>query len=103
LRALRDSYGGDPNAFTSDLIVGVGLVFNRFNGRADERNLVTKLSQVPIRDVGQRVESECDRNGQSKLQNIAATVVDIYNRGRKGKERLPDWWKGSSGNGDGDK
>src|SRR5688572_17641423 len=36
LRTIRDAFGGDPNAFDGQLIQGLGLIFNRYNGKTDE-------------------------------------------------------------------
>ena len=40
-----------------------------------------------------RAESQRERTGNQKAQCIAATIVDIYNKGASGKQRLASWWK----------
>ncbi len=97
LRVLKNAFAGDSSAFDGQLIVGVGLVFDRYNGRTNEKELTARLSAVTGGTKGllRRAESLRERTGNDKAQCIAATVVDVYNRGTAGrsKERLADWWK----------
>lgn len=95
LRVLRDAYGGDPAAFDGQLIQGIGLVFNRYNGRTDERALASRLSSSMngARGLLRRAEAQRERTGNQKAQCVAATVVDVYNKGAKPSQRLAPWWK----------
>jgi hypothetical protein len=96
IRTLRDAYGGDPQAFDAYLIRGVGMVFNRFNGKTHEKHLIQQLAQLPrgARGVIQRAETQRERTGAAKVQCVAATICDIYNKGvRHTGQRLPSWWK----------
>lgn len=97
VRVLNNAYGGDPVAFDARVIEGLGLVFNRYNGKTNEKELATRLAAVPQGVLGllRRAESQQERTGNQKAQCIAATVVDIYNRGvgPRAKERLQSWWK----------
>lgn len=97
LRTLKNSFAGDSSAFDGQLIVGVGLVFDRYNGKTNERDLAARLAAVQGGTKGllRRAESLRERTGNDKAQCIAATVVDVYNKGTAGrsKERLADWWK----------
>lgn len=98
LRALRDGYASDPAAFSSELIQGVGLVFNRYNGRTNERTMIASLAGMRHghRGLIQRARQIQDKTGSDLRQCVAAAVVEIYNRGlTKPKERLTDWWKGN--------
>jgi hypothetical protein len=98
LRALRDGYAGDPAAFSPELIQGVGLIFNRYNGRTDEKHLVSQLSRVAHghRGLSQRARSLREKTGTSLDQCVAAAIVEMYNRGIvKLKDKLTDWWKGN--------
>lgn len=96
-RVLKNAFAGDPSAFAPELIVGLGNVFNRYNGRTDERELAARLADTPhgVRGLLRRAESQRERTGNQKAQCVAATVVDIYNKGLgpRAKNRLPDWWK----------
>lgn len=98
LRTIRDAYGGDPYAFDGTLIEGVGMVFNRYNGRTEEKALIERLAAVPhgVRGVLQRAETLRLKTGNQRVQCVAAAIVDIYNRTeRMAKSRLPSWWKAS--------
>lgn len=96
LRTLKGAFAGDANAFEAALIEGVGLVFNRYNGKTDEKALATRLAATAhgVRGLLRRVESQRERTGNLKAQCVAATVVDIYNKGLgpRAADRLPPWW-----------
>lgn len=97
VRTLKNAYAGDPLAFGPELIHGVGLVFNRYNGRTNERELAARLASMNggVRGLLRRAESQRERTGNQKAQCVAATVVDVYNKGLgpRAKDRLPEWWK----------
>lgn len=97
VRVLKNAFSGDPTAFEPALIQGVGLVFNRYNGKTNERDLSARLAATPhgVRGLLRRAESQRERTGNSKAQCIAATVVEAYNRGLgpRAADRLPTWWK----------
>jgi len=97
VRTLKSAFAGDPLSFGPELIEGIGLVFNRYNGKTNERELAARLAAMPggVRAVIRRSESQRDRTGNQKTQCVAATVVDIYNKGLgpRAKDRLPEWWK----------
>lgn len=97
VRTIKNAYAGDPGAFDGSVIEGLGLVFNRYNGRAQEKDLVTRLSQHThgVGGLMRRAESQRERTGNQKAQCIAAAIVDIYNKGLspRASDRLPPWWK----------
>lgn len=94
LRAIRDAFGNDASAFDGQLVRGLALVYNRFNGRTDEKVMAEQLGLVQFgaRGVFRRAEAMRERTGSQKVQCIAATIVDIYNKGTRTK-KLPGWWK----------
>jgi len=96
VRALKNAFAGDPSAFAPELIEGIGLVFNRYNGKTNEKELAARLAATPhgVRGFLRRVESQRQRTGNQKGQCVAATTVEIYNKalGPRSGERLPDWW-----------
>jgi hypothetical protein len=94
LRSIRDGFGADSLAFDGQIIKGVVLVFNRYNGKTDEKRMADCLSRVQhgARGLLRRAESQRERTGNQKAQCVAATIVDIYNKGLH-KNRLPSWWK----------
>lgn len=97
VRAINLGFSGDPSAFDAAIIEGLGLVFNRYNGKTNEKELGARLSDLRRgpRELLQKAEAIRVRTGNLKKQCIAAAVVDIYNKGRGpvAKDRLPSWWK----------
>lgn len=98
LRTVRDAFGRDAAAFDAQMIQGLGLLFNRYNGKTNEGELVKRLSatQFGARGVLRRAEVHRERTGNLKSQCVAATLVEIYNRGLgpRDPKRLQVWWKG---------
>lgn len=99
LRTIKNAYAGDTYAFDSQVIKGLGLVFNRYDGKTNERDLAARLSTTPqgVRGLLRRAESQRERTGNQKAQCVAAAVVEIHNKGAKAKERLTSWWKEAEG------
>lgn len=97
VRAINVGFGGDPMAFDRAVIEGLGLVFNRYNGRTNEKDLGARLSDLRqgARELLRKAEAIRVRTGNQKKQCVAAAVVDIYNRGKAPRDphRLPAWWK----------
>lgn len=97
LRTIKNAYGGDSGAFDGRVIEGIGLVYNRYNGRTNEKDMAARLAatQHGYRGLLRRAEAQRLRTGNQKAQCVAATVVDIYNKGvgPTSKQRLPSWWK----------
>ena len=97
VRAINLGFGGDPSAFDAAILEGLGLVFNRYNGRTNEKDLGRRLADLRqgARELLRKAEAIRMRTGNQKKQCVAAAVVDIYNKGRAplAKDRLPSWWK----------
>jgi len=93
VRAIKNAYGGDYASYDRCLIEGLGLVFNRYNGRTNEKEMAARLGASNVRSILRRAEALRERTGNQKTQCVAATVVDIYNKPANRKQRLPDWWK----------
>lgn len=97
VRALKNSFPGDPLAFDRAVIEGIGLIFNRYNGKTNERELASRLASTAggARSVIRKAEGIRERTGNNKAHCVASVVVDIYNRGAgpRAKDRLPSWWK----------
>jgi len=97
IRTINLAFGGDSMAFDRDVIEGLGLVYNRYNGRTNEKQLGAKLGALRqgARELLRKAESTRAKTGNLKKQCVAAAVVDIYNRGEgtRSKDRLPSWWK----------
>lgn len=97
LRALRDGLTGDAKAFDGQLVVGMALVYGRFNGKTNEKRMAEALSDVPrgAATLLGKANSLVFKTGNHKTQCIAAVLVDTYNKrvGPRSSERLPSWWK----------
>jgi len=102
IRTINLGFSGDSDAFDRAIIEGLGLVFNRYNGRTNEKVLGQRLGQLRhgARELLRKAESIRERTGNQKKHCVAAAVVDIYNKGEgaHGKGRLPAWWKEGIGN-----
>lgn len=96
LRTIKSAYAGDPVAFDGKVIEGLGLLYNRYNGRTNEKEMAGRLAstQYGVRGLLRRAEAQRERTGNQKAHCVAAVIVEIYNRGRTSKTgRLPAWWK----------
>ncbi len=99
LRALRDGLSGDPLAFDGHLMQGAAGLFNRYNGKTNEKQLARALTSVRngASTILRRAEAQREKTGNQKAQCVAATLVEVYNKGvgPRSKDRLPSWWKES--------
>lgn len=97
VRTVNLGFGGDPMGFDRSVIEGLGLVFNRYNGRTNEKQLGSRLADLRqgARELLRKAETIRQRTGNQKKQCVAAAVVDIYNKGLgpRDSHRLPSWWK----------
>jgi len=95
LRTLNAAYDGDHTSFDPQIILGLGRVYNRFDGRAQEKLVIDRLVALSngVRGLHQRAEQLRCRTGNQKAHCISAVIVDLYNKGLTGKDRLPPWWK----------
>ncbi|MCW2165366.1 hypothetical protein B0I12_002521 [Microbacterium hydrothermale] len=93
LNTIRDAWAG--TGFDSDVIRGVALVINRYEGRVDEERLVKRLSAFAngARGVRQRAYVIKDSHGSKLDVAHAAAITDIYNAGLRGGASLGSWWK----------
>lgn len=95
LRTVRDSFAADPVAFDAVIVEGMGLFFNRFNGHTPEKSMIERLTTMRqgARGLLQRAATLQQQTGNPKVQCVAAVLVDVYNKNRVGRMRLPPWWK----------
>jgi hypothetical protein len=95
LRTIKNAYGNDSASFNQSVIVGLGLVFNRYNGKTNEKNLAEALSTTSngVRGLLQKAEGVRERTGNEKAQCVASCIVDVYNRKANRSHKLPSWWK----------
>lgn len=85
LRWVTGAWGHTASAAEGHILRGFGQVALRFDGAIDEPSLITKLAKYPggpanlIGSARQRREFK----GGSIGRNVAALVVDLYNKGRR--------------------
>lgn len=77
------------------LLAGLGLVCQRFNGELNEDRMVDQLATVRggANGVLNLAGVTRKQTGASWDHCVADAAVQTYNRGLRGKGRLPDWWK----------
>ena len=92
VRIINDAFG--PEAFDANMVRGVGLVCQRYNGSLDDARAAQQLSKTRNGHIGLLTKANVLRAtmGQSPPSCVAAACVETINRGRGGK-KLPSWWK----------
>lgn len=95
VRTIKNGLGGDCKAFDRYVIEGLGLVFCRYNGRTNEKNLASALSASQHGTAGliRRAKSQHERTGNQLPQCMASTIVEVYNKQASKAHKLPSWWK----------
>ena len=91
LRIVRDAFG--DTGLEARILDGIGLVCHRYNGAIKESAAVERLSTMrggASGLIGKAVTLH-KQTGNSMAQCVAATAVEVINRGRGGK-KLPSWW-----------
>lgn len=96
LSAINTAWSG--MGFESEVIKGVALVINRYEGRIDEARLAKKLSQIPSGSKGVRQLAHVIKDSHGAKFDVAhaAAITDQYNRGLRGASSLGSWWKGEA-------
>lgn len=97
VRVAGHSFNGDPLGLDGVVLEALGLICNRYNGRAVEKTLIERLSTMThgIRGLIRRAEALREKTGNLKVACIASIIVDVYNKGAVGRTRLAPWWKES--------
>lgn len=99
VRTIRDGFEGDEYGFDAQMVQALGMVYNRYNGRTNEKQLIARLSDVQHgpRAILRRGAAMREKTGNLVAQCIAAVIVETYNKGaKKPAERLPSWWSDAS-------
>jgi hypothetical protein len=93
LAIARDAYG-DPG-MEAIVLDGIGLVVGRYEGKLDDKALITKLSRASggARALANKAEIVKQQTSKPKAQCVAAVIVETYNSGRTSVPRLTKWWK----------
>lgn len=92
LRIIRDGFG--DAGFEAAVIDGIGHLCQRYNGQLDETVAAAQLRKVNggVKGFINTAETLRLKTGNTKALCVAATAVDVINRGRGGK-KLPSWWQ----------
>jgi hypothetical protein len=97
IRTINLGFGGDPLGFDRSVIEGLGLVYNRYNGRTNEKAMGSRLSGLKqgARELLRKAEAVRERTGNQKTHCVAAVIVETYNKAEtpSSKNRLSSWWK----------
>lgn len=91
LGILRGAWGGDPDAYHTNVLRGTGLLVHRYNGELNDSELAAKLAKdsTPGDLIG-RARSKHKNDGISVVAAIAALMVNTYNKKRTA-HRLDGW------------
>lgn len=93
LATIRDAWDGD--GFKPFAINGIAAVTARYEGRLDGDRLTAKLAAEkngPI-SIQQRAAGIRESLGASAREANAAAVLDIYNKGLRGRSNLGSWFR----------
>ncbi|MGQ0836346.1 MAG: DUF6551 family protein [Gammaproteobacteria bacterium] len=93
LRIARDAYG--DAGLEAPVIDGLGHLCQRYNGALKEDEAVDRLSVAHggVKGLLNKASKIHEQMGQPYAECVAAAAVDIINNGRKGKQKLLNWWK----------
>jgi len=91
---IRDAYGAA--GMEAAVIDGIGLLATRFNGELRDAEAIQRLKAARggVSGLLNKAELMRRQTGQPRNQCVAASAIEIVNTGRRGKDRLPDWWAG---------
>lgn len=89
--------GCGESGLSSQLIDGMSMVVGTYNGALDDAHMVRRLADVAGGVAGITNGATATRlaTGHPMAQCIAAQIVEVYNRGKQGRGRLPQWWSKS--------
>lgn len=85
---------GDPG-LESSIIDGFSMLCNRYNGSLDEKTSMQSLSSLKggVKGLLGLAEQLRLKTGGRKAECVAASAINIINRQRTGKNKLPSWFK----------
>lgn len=92
LGVLVQAWGKQASSVNGKVVMGLGMLFLRYNGAVNERDLAKKLAPFPGGAPGLlgKGKSMQDLRGRPLHHCIASLIVDTYNRGRR-VGKLDSW------------
>lgn len=92
LKTLVQAWGKNSGSISGDVILGIGLVQLRYNGKIDQSDLVKKLAPFPGGAPGLvgKGKAARDISGRPLAHCVASIVVDQYNRSKR-SGKLDAW------------
>jgi len=93
LDVITLAWGRTKAAVNAQVLLGVGSFILRYADNIDLKRLVQKLIGVPGGSSGltARGRGKKELHGGTLASGIAHYIVESYNRGLRGKSRLPSW------------
>jgi hypothetical protein len=94
VRILGGAFNGNPDGFSAELIQGMALVCQRYDGQLDEDRAVTRLAQLAGGTITLQRKSYAlkVKTGHRKDHCVAAAIVETLNGGRGG-QKMESWWQ----------
>lgn len=99
LRIIRDAYG--TAGFSAKVVEGIGKFVANYEGAFNEKRAVEKLSNAHggVNGLLNRAHKIREQYGVATSTGVAASAVETYNQGLKGRAKLNGWWSTLNGNG----
>lgn len=93
LLTIRDSWEG--YGYDSFILDGVSRFLSRYEGQFDDARLIKALGSLKNGSLGLMQAAAVQRNATGCTYGVAvaASIVDLYNKGTRGRGRLTSWWK----------
>lgn len=90
IRILRDSFG--DGGYDRANLLGLSAVIARYN--LTDLDLVAALIKIPRGSKGLAQQAALNRQtfGCTIVEATAAALVDAYNKGKRGRAKVPSWW-----------
>lgn len=93
LDVINLAWGKTAAATQAQVLLGIGSFILRYGDDLDLKRLVQKLVSLPGGPSGlvARGRGKKELHGGTLASGMAHYLVDVYNRGIRGKTRLPSW------------
>lgn len=93
LRILRDAFGMTTQAFTANMLRGLGTVVHHYGKELNESWVVECLRKHPVGVMGIHQDARKARYvmGTTATDSYAIAIVEQVNK-RRGGAKLPRWW-----------